>query len=455
MAGKSILAKDRFTFNLYVRNSGIYYVRFFEKGISIVLADRSTGETDQNMANIAVGKLLAQLPLEKIARTKFQQYTDRHDKVEYLKNMSLAEYLVWFWNTDLSDYIKDRIDAGKPLAKTYIKNQYRYLLNYAATYVPFKKTTLGEATLFLFEQWMHCLKKNMSNNKVVDVMAAAQTPISWAKKRKLIDDPPDWTALLKPKKCHRKRGILTRDEVAKIVALPTLDIMKPRPRLKEGKKHEGVAPIDIRIKAIVLLSELAAMRRGEIRALRWGKVHFDTRLIDIDENYTELDGIKEPKRCSTGIVPIADELHDVLMELKKVSALLSYDTDNDFVIYNIKRKAPVSENTIKRGFRRTLSLIGIEDDFEAKKENRPPHPGSLQARHLVLHSGRHGAATRLAEKIGSRNAAKITRHRNAKVFMDYSDHDTPETLERARKALSVVDSIDEKFNNCRIDKNVV
>jgi len=447
MARKSILDTDRFTFKLYVRTlptGSIYYARFFEKDNSIILADRSTGETSEAKAKIAVGKLLAQLPLEKIARTKSQQHTDKHNKDESIRNMSLAEYLVWFWNSKSSDYILDRVDAEKPLTNIYIINQHRYMSNHAFTYAPFKKIALRDTTLYILEQWMRHLKRNVPVNKVVNVMAAAQTPISWAKKRKLIDDPPDWSALIKPKKQHRKRGILTREEVAKIVALPTLDIMKPRPRLKGGKRNEGVAPIDIRIKAVVLLSELAAMRRGEIRALRWGKVHFDTRLIDINENYTESDGIKDPKKDSFGVVPMADELYEVLTKLKKVSASLSYDQDNDFVIYNAKRRVPISENTIKRGFIRTLALIGIEDDWEAKKENRPPKLGSRQARHLVLHSGRHGAATRLAEAIGPRNAAKITRHRSPQAFMGYSDHDTPENLDKARKALSVVDKNVEK-----------
>jgi integrase len=152
-----------------------------------------------------------------------------------------------------------------------------------------------------------------------------------------------------------------------------------------------------------------------------------------------MDGIKGPKRESVGIAPMTDELYTVLTELKRVSAQLTFDRDDDFVIFNVKRGAPVAESTIKRGFRRTLALIGIEDDPTADKEKRPPHPGSQQARNLVLHSGRHGATTRLAEAIGPRDAARITRHRSSKAFMGYADHDTDEALERARKALSVTD----------------
>jgi len=121
-----------------------------------------------------------------------------------------------------------------------------------------------------------------------------------------------------------------------------------------------------------------------------------------------------------------------------VSSFLGFNQDDDFVIFNTGQRIPVAESTILRGFHRALALIGIEDDSEFKKEKRLPHPGSQQARHLVLHSGRHGAATRLAEIMGPRNAAKITRHKSPQAFMGYADHDTDEILEQAQKALSLI-----------------
>jgi integrase len=258
----------------------------------------------------------------------------------------------------------------------------------------------------------------------------------------MIEEPFETSAIVKPKENHSKRGILSRSEVAKIVKLPVPDVMKARPRLKDGKKNEGPIPIDIRMKAVVLLSELAAMRRGEIRALRWRSVDFNEKRIAVVENYVYLDGIKTPKRESFGVIPMADELADVLLKLKKVASKFTFDNDDDFVIFNTRRGVPVAESTIKRGFHRTLVLIGIEDDSKAQAEKRPPHTGSQQARHLVLHSGRHGAATRLAEDIGPRNAAKITRHKSPQAFMGYADHDTEEIFEKARKALTVTDTKD-------------
>jgi integrase len=441
MARKTILEKDRFTFKLYLRtlpSGSVYYARFYEKNGNLLLADRSTGECDEKHANIAAGKLLAQLPLDKLSRVKTSEFSERIEGIERLKNMPFADYLVWFWNADTSEYIQARIDAEKSLSKTYIRDQARCIKNYAVDYPLFKKTALRDITLYCMEQWMRHLKRNIQNNNlIVDVFTATKTPISWAKKRNMIEEPFETSAIVKPKEHYKKRGILSRNEIEKITVLPTLDIMKPRPRLKDGKKNEGPTPIDIRMKSVVLLSELAAMRRGEIRALRWRNVDFENKEIAVIENYVNLDGLKLPKMGSVGIIPMADELFDTLLKLKQVASFFKFDNDDDFVIFNTRRGVPVAESTIKRGFHRTLALIGIEDDSSASREERPPHPGSQQARHLVLHSGRHGAATRLAEVIGPRNAAKITRHRSTRAFMGYADHDTDETMELARKALGV------------------
>jgi len=225
--------------------------------------------------------------------------------------------------------------------------------------------------------------------------------------------------------------------VAKITALPTVNEVLPRPRLKSGVKNEGTAPIDLRQKTIVLLSEQAALRRGEIRALRWKCIDFNKKLISVEENFVDADGFKEPKRESYGQVPIAKELETVLLDMKTLAKKLRRAEPEDLVIFNTKRGVPVAEVTMRRGYRRTLALIGIEDDSTASKEGRSPKPGSQQARHLVLHSGRHGAATRLAEQMEPRDAARVTRHRSAQAFAGYSDHTTEDLLDRARTALSV------------------
>ena len=157
MARKTILEKDRFTFRLYLRTlpSGpVYYARFYEKNGDILLTVRSTGEQDEKLANIAAGKLLAQLPLDKLSRAKASDFSKRMEGVERLKNMPFADFLVWFWNADTSEYIRDRIDADKSLSEGYIRGQAGYVKKYASTYSMFKKTPLRDITLYCMEQFM-------------------------------------------------------------------------------------------------------------------------------------------------------------------------------------------------------------------------------------------------------------------------------------------------------------
>jgi hypothetical protein len=182
MARKTILQNDRFTFKLYLRTlpSGpVYYARFYEKGNKTLLADRSTGEQDEKPANIAAGKLLAQLPLDKIVRAKTSEFSEKIEGAERLKNMPFADYLTWFWNAGTSEYIRDRIDAEKPLSKVYIRDQARYVKDHAAKYPLFKKTALRDITLYCMEQWMRHLKRTIPNNNlIVDVLTATKTPLS-------------------------------------------------------------------------------------------------------------------------------------------------------------------------------------------------------------------------------------------------------------------------------------
>ena len=380
MARKKVLEKDPFHFRLYLRkvaSGALYYARFFETKSGTLVADRSTGEDDERLANAAAGKLLAQLPLSELYRRKTSEFSEKMEGSERIKNMPFADFLVWFWNAETSEYIRDRIDAEKPLSKVYVRDQARNVKVYASAYPLFKKTPLRDITLYCIEHWVRHLKRSIQNNNLIDdALISARTPLSWAKKRNMIDSPFEMSAIVKPRKTHRKRGILSRAEVAKLVELPVMDMIRPRPRLKDGKKNEGTPPIDIRMKSIVLLSELAAMRRGEIRALRWGSVDFANRHIAVVENYVELDGFKKPKLDSAGIIPLPDDLATVLRELKRVASILKFDNDEDFVIFNTRRGVPVAESTIRRGYCRALALIGIEDDVKAKDENRPPHPGS-------------------------------------------------------------------------------
>ncbi len=145
-------------------------------------------------------ELLAKLPLAKLARAKASKATDGFEDAEKLRNMTLDVYFTWFWDSTKSDYIRDRIDAEKPLSNYYILSQSRSIAKHAATYQSFKSTTVQDANLFLVEQWMHHLKREgMSANVIVDAMNAVRTPLSWAGKRGLIDEPFSLSGIFAPR----------------------------------------------------------------------------------------------------------------------------------------------------------------------------------------------------------------------------------------------------------------
>jgi hypothetical protein len=100
MPKSSPLAADRFTFKLNKRTlpkGELCYARFFEKGRVDVLADRSTGKAEEAQALIAAVKILAQLPLEKLALSKAAKDQDGFEAAERLRNMDLAAFFTWFW----------------------------------------------------------------------------------------------------------------------------------------------------------------------------------------------------------------------------------------------------------------------------------------------------------------------------------------------------------------------
>lgn len=417
-----------------VANEDRYYVRFFDASGDLICT-RSTGTSTKSEASVAVAELLRTLPLDRMSRAKKAGYEEELDAEEKLKETAFATFVADFWGSK-SEYLSSRTEEGRPLSGQYIKVQRRYVERFVADAVTFKKTKLRDVTLVLVERWVREIKAGGADGNLVnDALNCIRTPLSWAKKRNLLDEAFDFRAISRPKEKNHARGVLTAAEVRMLIDLPAqaswtpksgdevgrADI-RPRGRLKDGKKNKGPAPIDLRMKTAVLLSELAGLRRGEIRGLRWQAVDLENRVIQVVENIVPNDAPKGPKGGSAGTVPISDDLLAVLEDLRVTAFKLGRFRPEEYVIFNLEPGVPVAEVTVKRGFERALALIGIDDD--ARKQ-----------RHLTLHSGRHFFATRLADEIGPRAAARLTRHRSAAAFDRYAAHDSPEALEKARDAM--------------------
>ena len=58
------------------------------------------------------------------------------------------------------------------------------------------------------------------------------------------------------------------------------------------------------------------MRNGELYALRWPDIDFETGLISVTKQWTSKDGLHSTKSNSNRVVPISKELKKLLLELK-------------------------------------------------------------------------------------------------------------------------------------------
>lgn len=417
------------------RPSSYYYVRAVDTNTGKTLLTKSTKSTSKRAARVVIAQLSASVNFKRLLAQKTGNV--EISQANALAAMPLADFFVLFWNPDKSPYLLAHADSGKPLSTAYVTAQGANVKTHAAKYEDFKSTPLRSASLFQVEAYVrHLRKSGFPGNVANDALDAIRTPLSWAMKRGFVDEPFSFGSIIRPKETNRKRGILTHKELLDLINLDVSETVTPRPRLKKGEKHVTPGPVDLRIKAAVLLGHLCALRAGEVRALKWKMIDFDHKRIHIVENYVDGDGKKAPKRGSEGFVPLPDQLILTLKDLRRLAFKLGYYGQDAYVIFNLKNpQNPIAMETLESGFVRCLEWIGIPDDPLYKKEDRKPKPGSRQDRHIVFHSGRHLAASLLSETIGPDLARKITRHRTLSAFEGYADHQTEEAIESSKEAI--------------------
>jgi integrase len=201
----------------------------------------------------------------------------------------------------------------------------------------------------------------------------------------------------------------------------------------EIDKIEALEWLDLRQKAALVLGFSCGLRRGEIRALRWKSVDFNSHILIITENFTDDDGMVQPKAGSSRFVPFFGTALDILTELKRTNP---YGAEpEDFVLPNVGRDNPLAAITIKRGFERIMDAIGIEKD--ARKNRK-----------LSFHSMRHSFVTRAREAgLSDFVVAALSGHKTTQMVEHYS-HQTLTSVESARGSLEAA------FGQKKTEKNL-
>lgn len=264
-------------------------------------------------------------------------------------NPMALDYLASFWDRD-SDYVRGRALRGVVLSDRYIEvNGYLVSRHLAG---PLKGKRLLEVTpLFLEKLVLKMDKEGCSARTINSTLQALKVPFGYFCRQHRLAN-----ALTSVERLHespRERGILTADEIGRIIAL------------------EGESP---RVIASMLLGALCGLRLGEVRGLQWEDIDEAAGTITICHNFvSDGEGVKAPKWGSVRTVPVPSPVLDAM----NLCAAASPYGRSGFVLWNEKRKdAPIASKTIPDGFRRILIAIGISEKQRAE-------------RNLVFHGLRH------------------------------------------------------------------
>jgi len=310
----------------------------------------------------------------------------------------LVDFLLSFWQRD-SEYDKSKKLDGRTLSNTYLSKTKFYIESLVKTYEPFKKLRLSQITPRVLDKWRTAIGYSDASRKGINhAVNGIRACLRWAfVKGYIVNDPTISFKYIAYK--PSEKGVLSASEMGKI---------------------EKLDWPDIRQKTALVLGFSCGLRRGEIRALRWKYVDLNSHILSIIENFTDDDGMKEPKAGSSRLVPIFGTVLELLNELKRTNP---YGGEpEDFVLPNVERGKPLAAITIKRGFERIMNTIGID---RAARANR----------NLSFHSMRHSFVTRAREAgLSDFVVSALSGHRTAQMVNHYS-HQTLTAVETARGSL--------------------
>ena len=371
------------SFRLFKRKLGgreLFYVRILDEEGGII-ATRSTGTIDERKAIKRALEILKTIPKNPLKQDPL-----------------FVDTLLNFWQRD-SEYVKARKLDGHTLSNAYLDKTKFYIESLVKTYAPFSKLRLSQVTPRILDKWRSTVGFSGASRKGVNhALNGIRVCLRWAFVQGFIPNDPTISFKYISYKPQEK-GALSSDEMASVEALEWPDI---------------------RQKAALMLGFSCGLRRGEIRALKWKHVDFDKKFMQIIENYTDDDGLKEPKAGSSRYVPIFGKIFDILTELKRTNPYGS--EPEDFLLPNVERDKLLAAITIKRGFERIMNAIGIDSAARAKRK-------------LSFHSMRHSFVTRAREAgLSDFVVSALSGHKTTQMVNHYS-HQTMSAVESARNSL--------------------
>jgi integrase len=392
--------KNEENFRLFKRNlkgREFFYVRILDED-GIIIATRSTGTSDERKAIKKALEILKSIPKSPL----------KHDPL-------FIDFLLNFWRRE-GEYVQLRELDGHRLSNAYIDKTRFYIESLVKLQEPFESLRLSQVTPRILDKWKLAVGKSDASRKGINhALNGIRVALRWAFNQGYIPSDPTLSfkyIAYKP----QEKGALSLSEMGEIEVLEWSDL---------------------RQKAALVLGFSCGLRRGEIRALRWKNVDFNSHILTIIENFTDDDGMVQPKAGSSRLVPFFGTSLAILIELKRTNP---YGAEpDDFILPNIERDKPLAAITIKRGFERIMDAIKIDKAMRS-------------GRRLSFHSMRHSFITR-AREVGLSDfvVSALSGHKTTRMVEHYS-HQTMTALESARGSLEAAFTRGENSINIQSEK---
>lgn len=317
-----------------------------------------------------------------------------------LKNAStplLKDYVSEFWDFEKSLYVKEKKLQGEKIGFSHCKSMIQLARKHAFPVLGDKhlsELSVEKINAFL----LSCQDKGLASRTINNISVSIVKPLKFAYEKKIIKEDFN-ISLYRFSLPGRERGILTREETARLFAVEWKD------------KKSYLAS---------LLASQTGARLGEIQALRKDDIGLD-RLF-IRHSWSDIEGLKSTKTGESRVVPLMPEMREALLDLVDSDSNPWRNSENPFIFWSAKPSIPIHRHTLNDAFKEALSQIGI-DEAERKERN------------IVFHSWRHYVATYLANNVKKRTGMGITGHKDERTFDGYSDHEVDTDFDEKMEAL--------------------
>ncbi len=272
---------------------------------------------------------------------------------------AIGPFLESFWGRD-GTYARDMAHKGQQLSAMYALNMARTVRKHVRPYLKrHGKDVLAVDRVLpelIWENMSAASQTGVSGRTVNQVRQAWSVPLTryWRGKKRPEMNPCPFVDRFD--ETPKARTIFTLAEARAFLALRFGD-----PRM--STVHRQMAFTGMR------LGECIGMYHGDLRpeSVKVGRSTVTENWIDLRHNWQELEGVKGPKKGSTGQVPVPAELAQMLYALERANPW-----GGPFFYWGHSEGRPMSKRDVERSYNWACSQIGITA-AERKRRGLGPH----------------------------------------------------------------------------------